>query len=70
MIDWDGIHLPKELQQLPPGRYLVSDPYLDDGEMSEEEEAAVMHGLDQADAGQTVPLEDAIQRIRSRAIRK
>src|SRR5215210_3645084 len=50
VIEWDGTHLPKELQQLPPGRYLLAVP--DDGdELSAEEDAAIRLGLDDLTAG-------------------
>jgi hypothetical protein len=65
IIEWDGTHVPKELQELPPGRYLVSDPYLDDDEMTEEEEAGVMLALDEAEAGDVIPYEDAMRELRS-----
>jgi hypothetical protein len=66
LIDWDGTHVPKELQELPPGRYLVSDPYRDDDEITEEEEAAVMEGLADLEAGRVLPYEDVIRELRSR----
>jgi len=64
-IDWDGEHLPKELAELPPGRYqlfLVDDVY----ELSEEEDAAVQEGIDEAEAGSVLPLDDVIREIRAR----
>jgi len=64
-IDWDGEHLPKELAELPPGRYqlfFVDDVY----ELSEEEDAAVQEGIDEADAGNVLPVEDVIREIRAR----
>ena len=65
IIEWDGTHVPKELRDLPPGRYLVSDPYLDDDEISEEEEAAVLEGLADLEAGNVVPYEEAMRELRS-----
>jgi hypothetical protein len=64
-IEWDGTHLPKELEQLPPGRYqlFVAD---DTMELSEEEEAAIRAGLDDVAAGRVRPLDDAIRDIRAR----
>lgn len=63
-IDWDGEHLPKELAELPPGRYqlfLVDAVY----ELSDEEDAAVRAGLDDVEAGRVRPLDEAIQEIRA-----
>ena len=68
-IDWDGTHLPKELAELPPGRYqllLVDDVY----ELSEEEDAAVQEGIDAAEAGDVIPFEQVIQELRARARRE
>jgi hypothetical protein len=66
IIEWDGTHVPKELQELPPGRYMVSDPYWDDDEMTEEEEAGVLLALDEEEAGHVIPLEDVIRELRAR----
>ncbi len=64
-IDWDGTHVPKELAQLPPGRYqlLLVDDML---ELSDEEDAAVQAGLDDVAAGRVRPLDEVIQEIRAR----
>ena len=70
IIEWDGTQVPKELRELPPGRYLISDPYWDDEEMTEEEEAGVMLAIEEIEAGQGIPLEDAIREIRARARRE
>jgi hypothetical protein len=70
LIDWDGTHVPKELQELPPGRYLVSDPYWDDDEMTEEEEAGILLAIDEIEAGQGMPLEEAIREIKARSGRE
>ena len=70
IIEWDGTHVPEDLRKLPPGRYLVSDPYWDDDEMTEEEEAGVLLAIEEIEAGQGIPLEDAIQEIRARARRE
>jgi len=42
----------------------VSDPYLDEDEMTADEEAGVLLALDEDDAGLVVPLEEAIHEIR------
>jgi hypothetical protein len=64
-IEWDGEHLPKELAQLPPGRYhvLLVD---EDFELTEEEDAGIQAALDEAEAGLGLPLEDVIREIRAR----
>ena len=64
-IDWDGEHLPKELAELPPGRYqlfLVNDGY----ELSEEEEAAVLEGIAAAEAGDVIPYDEVMRELRAR----
>jgi hypothetical protein len=66
VIEWDGTHVPEDLRKLPPGRYLVSDPYWDDDEITEEEEAAVMEGLADLEAGRVLPYEEVIRELRSR----
>jgi hypothetical protein len=70
MIEWDGKHVPKELEQLPPGRYVVTDAYLEDDEMTEEEAAGVMLALDEVEAGHVIPLDEALQDIRAQAGRE
>jgi len=70
IIEWDGKHVPKELRELAPGRYMLSDPYWDDEEMTEEEEAGVLLAIEEIEAGQGIPLEDVIREIRARAHRE
>ena len=68
-IDWDGEHFPKELAELPPGRYdviLVDDTY----ELSEEEDAFVQAGIDEAEAGNVIPYEDVMRELRARIRRE
>lgn len=68
MIEWDGKNVPEDLRQLPPGRYLIGPAYeLWDEELTPEEEAGIRHAMDQIEAGQGVPLEEAMRQIRSRA---
>jgi hypothetical protein len=68
IIHWDGKHLPDELRQLPPGRYIVdSISNIDDpDDLTPEEEAGIRLALDEAEAGQALPWEDAVREIRSR----
>ena len=67
MIEWDGKHVPEELRQLPPGRYLIGPAYeIWDDELTPEEEAGLQHALDQAEAGQVRPLDEVMREIRSR----
>jgi len=67
VIEWDGTHLPKELQELPPGRYVLTVPDDDGGELSADEDAAVRLGLDDLAAGRVVPFDQAVREIRERA---
>ena len=62
VIKWDGVHLPKELQALPPGRYAIES--LDRIEpLTEEEEKGIMAGLADLDAGRGIPLVDVVREI-------
>ena len=68
IIEWDGTHIPEELRQLPPGRYLIGSAYelWDEDELTPEEDAGIRLALDQIEAGQGVPVEEAMRQIRSR----
>jgi hypothetical protein len=72
MIDWDGTHLPEELRQLPPGRYFLEsvDDILVLDELTPEEDAGIRLALDQVEAGQVVPLDEVMRKIRPRARRR
>jgi predicted transcriptional regulator len=64
VIKWDGVHLPKELQALPPGQYAIES--LDQVEpLTEEEEKGILAGLAGLDAGRGIPLADVVREIRS-----
>ncbi len=66
LIEWDGTHVPKELQELPPGHYLLAMP--DDGdELTSDEDAAVRLGLDDFAAGRVLPMDEVLRDIRGRA---
>lgn len=55
IIDWDGSHLPEELRELPPGRYVVeplSSP------LTAQEEQGIREALEDLDAGRGIPLDD------------
>lgn len=70
VIEWDGTHLPRELKELPPGQYYLAPMDAVDGdEISEEEEVAVLEGIEALEAGNVMPLEEAIREIRARAWR-
>lgn len=66
MIEWDGTHLPKVLQQMPPGRYLLA-VHDDADELNADEDAAVRLGLDDLAAGRVLPLDEVIREVRGRA---
>jgi len=69
VIKWDGVHLPEELQALPPGRYAIES--LDRVEpLTEEEERGIMTGLADLDAGRGTPLADVVREIRSGSSRR
>ena len=70
MIDWDGTQVPKELKQLPPGRYVLTDAYLEDDDLTPEEEEGIRLALDEVEAGDFVTLDEAMQQVRARASRE
>ena len=62
VIKWDGSHVPEELRSLPPGRYAIES--VDQvGTLTEEEEAGILAGLTELDAGKGVPLSDVVREI-------
>jgi len=63
VIEWDGSHLPKELQKLPPGRYAI-EPVDQPEPLTNEEEAGILAGLAELDAGRGIPLADVVREIR------
>lgn len=66
MIEWDGENVPRELQQLPPGRYLVGPGHeLWDEDDLTPEEAGIQLALDQVEAGEVIPFEEAMRQLRS-----
>jgi len=67
VIEWDGTHLPKELQQMPPGLYLLAVHDDDADELSADEDAAVRLGFDDLAAGRALPLDKVIREVRGRA---
>jgi hypothetical protein len=70
MIEWDGTQVPKELKQLPPGRYVLTDAYLEDDDLTPEEEEGIRLALDEVEAGDFVTLDEAMQQVRARASRE
>ena len=62
VIKWDGSHIPEELRSLPPGQYAIES--VDQvGTLTEEEEAGILAGLIELDAGKGVPLSDVVREI-------
>lgn len=62
VIEWDGSHLPKELQKLPPGRYAI-EPVDQPEPLTKEEEAGILAGLVELDKGTGIPLSDVVREI-------
>lgn len=58
MMDWDGHDLPDELRRLPPGRYLVEAA---PDALTPAEEAGIVAGLDELEAGGGIELEDLLR---------
>ncbi len=62
VIKWDGSHVPEELRSLPPGRYAIES--IDQvGTLTEEEEAGILAGLTELDAGKGISLSDVVREI-------
>ena len=64
VIHWDGKRVPKELRDLAPGRYALVP--IDELELTPEEDAAVTEGLQDLDAGNTVPFEQVVREFEAR----
>jgi predicted transcriptional regulator len=63
VIDWDGTHLPDALRSLPPGRYVLAA--LDvESELAPEEEAAVLKGLREMEAGDVATFDEVVEELR------
>jgi hypothetical protein len=67
MIEWDGENVPRELRELPPGRYLVGPAYdiWDEDDLTPEE-AGIQLASDQIEAGEGIPFEEAMRQLRSK----
>ena len=63
VIEWDGIHVPEALRELPPGRYAV-EPIDNLPPLTPEEDTGIADGLDQLDAGRGIPLTDVLREVR------
>jgi hypothetical protein len=64
-VDWDGEHLPEQLKELPPGRYVLTE--VDEAvTLSNEEEDGLRDALRAVGAGQGRSLAEvrgAVERI-------
>lgn len=66
IIEWDGTHVPEELRQLPPGHYLIGPAYeIWDDDLTPEEDAGIQLAIDQIEAGEGIPYEEAMRQLRS-----
>lgn len=65
VIEWDGTHLPRELRELPPGRYVVA-PVDEVFELTPEEDAGVRAALDEADAGLGLDFYEVMEEMKER----
>jgi Uma2 family endonuclease len=62
IVIWDGEKTPEVFRNLPPGRYILEsadEPLL----LSPEEDAGIQAALDELDAGNGIPLGQAIERL-------
>ena len=69
IIDWDGSRVPRELRELPPGRYAI-EPVDDEVPLTPEEEAGIQLALDQLDAGAGISLADLVREIRRGSVKR
>jgi hypothetical protein len=67
IVEWDGKNVPGELRELPPGRYLVGTAYeiWDEDDLTPAEDAGIQLALDQIEAGEGIPYENAMRQFRS-----
>jgi hypothetical protein len=63
IIDWDGKNMPPELRTAPPGLYHLVPLDDIDAPMTDEEEAAVLEGLEDVRAGRVVPLDEVMREL-------
>ena len=63
VIVWDGEHLPRELQEVPPGRYALQAAEEPVG-LTPEEDQGIADALKQLDAGLGRSLADVVAEIR------
>ncbi len=60
IIEWDGSHVPEELRQLPPGRYVV-EPVTPP--LTPQEEKGILEAIAALDAGKGVSFDDAMNEL-------
>lgn len=60
IIEWDGQHVPDELQHLPPGRYVLQAA---EDALTAEEKVGLAVGLSELDAGDEIDAGDALRLI-------
>ena len=65
VIIWDGEHLPRELQEVPPGRYALKAAD-EDVSLTPAEDKGIADALRQLDAGQGKSLAVGVADIRRR----
>lgn len=63
IIEWDGVHVPTNFQQLPPGRYIL-EPLEEPQSLTSEEENGLITALNQLDAGRGISLAEVVRTIR------
>ena len=63
VLHWNGKDLPRELRELPAGRYVIAEYHRDATDLTPEEEAELEAGLDEIDRGDTVPADEVYAEI-------
>lgn len=63
VISWDGKNLPRGLEDVPPGQYVL-EPVQDAAPLSEEEDRGIQESLRQLDAGMGKSLAEVLGEIR------
>jgi len=64
-LTWNGTDVPKELLDLPPGRYVVTGVDAEP-DLTKEEEAGLRLALEQADRGDLIAQDEVENEIRGR----
>ena len=66
IVDWNGSDVPKELRELPAGRYVV-EAVDEVAALTEEEDAGLREAMQSVARGEGLPADEARQRLEARS---